>query len=407
MSKEKSLRQRAARGNVDQLRRLLAEGVDVDARDAEGFTALHYAMASYPHQKDKDHLAVARLLVEHGADVHAATANGQTPLFEAAAEGLYEVVVYLHEHGAGVNATLETGANALFAIAEALEGRPRNITATIEREGRPVALTDPDAIREALGHHPDDEYNAYLNVVQFLVDQGIDLKARLRETQQTPLFSAASRGCDGMVAIVLDHGDPDLDARDRWGLTALHYASRHGHTRIVERLLDADADAQAADQYGFTPLHEAAEKGRLDVAKVLVERGADPSAGLVSAFGSYDAGATALDLARKARRRKVARFLAGLEAAGSDDQTTLKTIVAALNEVGSQLDQADHRRGYRPWEAISQQEHRIHELTGRLSASFRQAHADLAHRLATCAHLEHGWADLRDDVRGVLASLDR
>ena len=407
MSKEQSLRQSAAQGDVEALRRLLAEGVAVDARDAGGFTALHYAMASFPHQKDKDHLAIVRLLVENGADVHAATANGQTPLFEAAAEGLFDVVVYLHEHGADVNATLETGANALFAIAEALEGRPRNVEVTVERDGRHVTLTEPDAIREALGHHPDDEYNAYLNVVQFLVDQDIDRNARLHETQQTSLFSAASRGCDGMAAILLGRDGLDLDARDRWGLTALHYASRHGHARIVERLLDAGADIQAADQYGFTPLHEAAEKGHLDVATALVDHGADPSAGLVNAYGSYQSGATAIDLAHKARRRTVVRYLSSLQEETPDDRTTLKKIVAALDEVGSQLDQADRRRGYRPWEAIARQEDRIHELAHQLSAAFRRTHADLANRLAACAHLEHGWGALRDEVRGVLAFLDR
>lgn len=407
--KEKALRRDAASGNLEGIRQALAEGVAVDARDADGFTALHYAMKSYPHQEDKDHLAVVQLLVKSGADIQAAPSNGQTPLFEAAAEGLYDVVVYLHQHGATVNAALDTGANALFAIAEALEGRPRNVNVTIERDGQKVTLTDPDAIREAIGRHPDDEYNAYLNVVCYLIDQGIDLDARLAETQQTPLFSAASRGCDGMVAVLLEKGSLEVDDRDKWGLTALHYAARHGHAPVVARLVEAGAEVNARETYGFTPLHEAAEQGHLAVAKYLVKHGADPEAGLVRAYGSYPAGATPMKIAKAARRRNVARFLAGLDAEEADDKrpddaATLRKIIAALNEVGSQLDQADHRSGYRPWEAIAEQEATIRALAKQLSEPFRHAHPDLVERLATCAHLEHGWGPLRDEVRGVLQS---
>ncbi len=406
---EKGLRRDASSGNLDGIRRALEEGVAVDARDADGFTALHYAMKTLPHQKDKDHLAVARLLVEGGADVDAATPNGQTPLFEAAAEGLYNVVVYLHEQGAGVNAVLETGANALFAIAEALEGRPRTVSVTVERDGRKVTLTDPEAIREALGHHPDDEHEAYLNVVRYLIDHGIDLEARQTETGQTPLFSAASRGCDGMVAVLLEKGGVKVGGRDKWNLTALHYAARHGHLPVVARLLEAGADVDVRDSYGFTPLIEAAEQGHLEVVAHLVEHGADPKIGLVRAYSAYRAGSTAPDIARAAKRRKVARFLDGLGAkipddTGPDDAETLKQIAAALHEVGSQLDQADHRSGYSPWKAIAEQETTIHTLAKQLSDPFREAHADLVNRLATCAHLEHGWGALRDEVRGVLQS---
>ena len=409
-AKEKALRRDAASGNLDGIRQALAEGVAVDARDADGFTALHYAMKSLPHQPDKDPLAVVQLLVENGADVHAATSNGQTPLFEAAAEGLYEVVIYLHQHGADVNATLDTGANALFAIAEALEGRPRNIKVTVERDDTTVTLTGLDAIRDALGRHPDDEHEAYLNVVRYLMNQGIDLEARLSETRQTPLFSAASRGCEGMVAVLLEKDGLKIGGRDKWNLTALHYAARHGHRSVVARLVEAGADVDGRDAYGFTPLHEAAEQGHLDVAECLVAYGADPKIGLLRAYSTYPAGTTPLDLARAAGRRKVAGFLAGLDAERPDDREPsdaeiLRQIVAALIEVGSQLDQADHRSGYSPWQAIAEQETRIHALTNQLSDAFRQTHADLADRLATCAHLEHGWGSLRDAVRGALSAL--
>ena len=56
-----------------EVRRLVAMGVNLDQRDANGSTALHYASA-------KGQVEVIKLLVEHGADKEAKTANGATPL---------------------------------------------------------------------------------------------------------------------------------------------------------------------------------------------------------------------------------------------------------------------------------------------------------------------------------------
>ena len=53
------------------MKKLRAEGVDVDARSRYGATALSFAC-------DKGHLDVARWLIEQGADVMAVSRRGQT-----------------------------------------------------------------------------------------------------------------------------------------------------------------------------------------------------------------------------------------------------------------------------------------------------------------------------------------
>ena len=100
ISPERELRLLADSGNLEAMGELLASGADSNAADAEGFAPLHYAMTSYPHQPDKEHLAVVRLLVEANADLDARSANGQTPLSDAASAGLLDVVRYLHQQGA-------------------------------------------------------------------------------------------------------------------------------------------------------------------------------------------------------------------------------------------------------------------------------------------------------------------
>ena len=83
----------AREGDIARVQILLDQGVDPDARDEKGATALHYA-AAYGQ------VDLVQILVEHGADVQARGPIGNTALIYAAQEGHTEVVRILVEHGA-------------------------------------------------------------------------------------------------------------------------------------------------------------------------------------------------------------------------------------------------------------------------------------------------------------------
>lgn len=70
----------AARGEVEQLKRLLATGAPIDARDGAGRTAL---LAAVDAGRDE----AARLLIEAGADINAQAANQDSPWLLAGARG--------------------------------------------------------------------------------------------------------------------------------------------------------------------------------------------------------------------------------------------------------------------------------------------------------------------------------
>lgn len=308
----KRLREYADRGDVAGIKRLIDQGADVNAADSFGFTALEYALNSYPHLPDKDHLAVVRTLVEGGANVNTKASNGQTPLFTAVAEGLYDVVVYLYQKGVDLNARLDTGANAFHDVPEGIVDRPTNFQVTLQRNGETVTLIDADEIRQAIGSHPDDEYEARLRTAEYLLDNGIDTNAQLHESGQTVFFRAADLGAEEIVTLIIGKAVVEINHTDKWGLTPLHYASRRGHLGVVGRLIEAGASVNVQEAYGFTPLHEAAENGHLEVVKVLVERGADTSKGLKKTYRSYQAGFTALDIAREAGRQSVVGYLSSV-----------------------------------------------------------------------------------------------
>jgi ankyrin repeat protein len=84
---------------------LLDRDADVDARDAEGTTALMEA-ATYGHSE------TAALLLERGADVNAHDERGTTALMMAAAGGHREAAALLREWGADVFARDAEGETA-------------------------------------------------------------------------------------------------------------------------------------------------------------------------------------------------------------------------------------------------------------------------------------------------------
>ena len=59
------------------------------------------------------------------------------------------------------------------------------------------------------------------------------------------------------------------------GCTPLWAASKFGHHKIVELLLQYGANVDKAGNDGSTPLMTAAREGHLDVFNVLIENGAD------------------------------------------------------------------------------------------------------------------------------------
>lgn len=80
----------AARGQRNLVEILLANGVDVNARDKNGDTPLH--RAAFRGHKD-----IVELLVAKGADVDAKDKGGRTPADEAGRRGHRDIIQLLNK----------------------------------------------------------------------------------------------------------------------------------------------------------------------------------------------------------------------------------------------------------------------------------------------------------------------
>lgn len=108
----------------------------------------------------------------------------------------------------------------------------------------------------------------FLMVVSPLVILGQDPKQQLNEQ----MWEAARKGDAVAVTAALDKG-ADVNAKFRYGTTALFKASERGHTEVVKVLLARGADVTVKDTfYGATAMTWALNNGHIEVVKVLLAK---------------------------------------------------------------------------------------------------------------------------------------
>ena len=177
--------------------------------------------------------------IDQGAAINARCADGISPLHHAAAGDSLEVVELLLEHDADVHAVNSAGETPLIYAIGAVGGLDTNSAS-----------------------------------LRALLDAGADVDAR-KELGQTALQVAALAGKANALATLLEY-EPELEAADNAGHSALHYAAFYTATAEPTRLLlEAGLDPNAAAGDRTTPLHFAADSGSAEVTRLLLEAGAD------------------------------------------------------------------------------------------------------------------------------------
>jgi uncharacterized protein len=99
----------------------------------------------------------------------------------------------------------------------------------------------------------------------------------------------------------------EINARDRYGQTALMIAARGGKSSVVHLLLENGAALDYTAKYGLSALMLAVIGGHIDIVRALVEAGADLTIRGTGAPGF--AAKTALDLATAQSRFDLAELL--------------------------------------------------------------------------------------------------
>jgi ankyrin repeat protein len=137
--------------------------------------------------------------------------------------------------------------------------------------------------------------------VEKLLNKGVDVDAVVKEDSWTALIWASRKGHTDIVELLLNNG-ANVNLAPYSGVSALHLASKYGHKQIVELLLNKGADVNAETSGKFTALILASEQGNIDIVKLLLDNGADVNAKTTS-------GRTALIWARENRHENIVKLL--------------------------------------------------------------------------------------------------
>ena len=239
----------AENSDLASLRLLVNDRADVNARQADGMTALHWAVYH-------GSLQATRMLLAAGAEVGATNQYGVPPLSLACQGGNAGIVEHLLEHGADPNATLRGGETALMTAART--GRPGTVGALLKRGAEVNARerTGQTALMWAAAE-------GHVEVVELLVQAGADPNGTLPDSGFTPMLFAAREGRTAVVRALLKAG-VDVNAATNpgrpggkspaKGTSALILAVENGHYELALQLVDAGADPND-QRSGFTPLH--------------------------------------------------------------------------------------------------------------------------------------------------------
>lgn len=96
------------RNNLESIKEVLEQGVDINCRNSIGFTAMHILV----DQGHTDRINYMQYLVERGININEKTREGYTALHEAAWRNQIDSVKFLLEHGADESITSKEGKTA-------------------------------------------------------------------------------------------------------------------------------------------------------------------------------------------------------------------------------------------------------------------------------------------------------
>ena len=184
-------------GSLQDVKQLLDQGADANAKDSQGWPALQLATK-------RGDIEIVRLLLEKGAEVNTGNSWGVTSLDSAAYRGYADIVKLLLDKGAEVNMVFKDDTTALEGAAD----------------------------------------GGFTNVIGILLEKGANIN-RTNKFGDTVLMRAVEAGKTDVVKYLLACG-AKVNVEDTMGSTALDTASANQNTVIMQMLQQAGATKSSA-----------------------------------------------------------------------------------------------------------------------------------------------------------------
>jgi len=255
-------------GSFELTRTLVEAGADIETADANGITPLinailNHSIVNANRSGQSDHLKIAQYLIETGANVNAQDWYGQTPLWATVDMRNLEFEVT-----ETTNRVDREGAYALIESLLAAGADPNPRTKEFPPERRFIAGTGSNGWVDMTGQTPFLRASVAgdLRVLQLLLDFGADPNITTFDGTNALMLAA---GITWAVAETYDEGTDalletvklayslgnDINAVNSLGLRAIHGAANRGSNDIISYLAENGAFLDVADNEGRTAIN--------------------------------------------------------------------------------------------------------------------------------------------------------
>jgi ankyrin repeat protein len=258
--------------------------VEVNARDPDGRTPLHYAA-------EKGDSQLAAFFISHGANVNVVDNSNQSPLGISAEKGdarITELLVNakadiflpIKENTTAARTALSKNGALLRSIitpftVQAVDRDGKTILHLASIEGNVLAVHE---ILEILsyGETINKKDNSQKNALDYALARP-DSRDHMEIAEKLMLAGGNS---DNPIFYYLAPAarSANYNIRRTDGLAPIHYAVRENHQGLIAFLMEKKVDINIKSSSGATPLHEAARTGNIQLMAMLLDLGADANA---------------------------------------------------------------------------------------------------------------------------------
>lgn len=110
-----------------------------------------------------------------------------------------------------------------------------------------------------------------LEAVKKILQKGdIDINQRHGPHQITALHIAAAVDFSAGIDCLTEHPNLDLNVKDIYGLTAVHYAARHNKANSIKTLLEVGARSDLYDRHGRLAIHYAIRNSNVEIVNTIL-----------------------------------------------------------------------------------------------------------------------------------------